>query len=61
MNLENFRFRDLHPNVLLEMTTDRYVGWIGQVYSKGRYEQRISRRTHVVGGKGRTTGLIFAL
>jgi hypothetical protein len=47
--------------VLLEMTTDRYAGWIGQVYSKGRYEQRISRRTHVVGGKGRTTGLIFAL
>lgn len=49
MNLEDFQFRDLHPNVLLGTTTDRYAGWIGQIYSKGRYEQRISRRTHRVG------------
>jgi hypothetical protein len=51
MNLEDFQFRDLHPNVLLGTTTDRYAGWIGQIYSKGRYEQRISRRTHRVGGE----------
>jgi len=37
--------------VLLATTTDRYAGWIGQIYSKGRYEQRISRRTHRVGGE----------
>jgi uncharacterized protein YecE (DUF72 family) len=48
-NLENYKFRDLHPNVLLGTASDRYAGWIGQVYTEGRYT--ISRRTNKVGGK----------
>jgi len=31
--------------------SDRYAGWIGQIYTKERYEGRISRRTNKVGGK----------
>lgn len=49
--LEKFQFHGLHPNVLLGTTTDRYAGWMGQIYSKERYEGRITCRTHVVIGK----------
>jgi len=50
-DLEKFRFRGLHPKVFIGTTTDRYAGWIGQIYSKEPYQARISRRTHIVGGK----------
>lgn len=38
--------------VFLGTASDRYAGWIGQVYSKGRYEPRISRRTKKLGDQG---------
>ena len=50
-DLEKFQFRGLHPRVFIGTTTDRYAGWSGQIYSKERYQARISRRTHTVGGK----------
>ena len=46
-----FHFRDLHPDIYLGTTSDRYAGWIGQIYSRERYVGRINRRTNVVGGK----------
>lgn len=46
-----FHFRDLHPDLYLGTTSDRYAGWIGQIYSRERYVGRINRRTNVVGGK----------
>ena len=46
-----FAFRDLHPQVAIGTATDRYAGWIGQIYTPGRYEGRITRRTHEVGGR----------
>jgi uncharacterized protein YecE (DUF72 family) len=50
-DLETFHFRDLHTNIFMGTTSDRYAGWIGQIYSPGRYAGRITRRTNVVGGK----------
>jgi uncharacterized protein YecE (DUF72 family) len=50
-SIERFQFRNLHPKILLGTASDRYAGWIGQIYSKKRYEGRISRRTNTVGGK----------
>jgi uncharacterized protein YecE (DUF72 family) len=47
--LERFEFRGLHPRVLVGTASDRYAGWIGQVYSPGRYEDRITGRSHRVG------------
>jgi uncharacterized protein YecE (DUF72 family) len=47
----DFYFRDLHSQVFLRTASDRYAGWIGQIYSKGRYEGRISKRSKVIGGK----------
>jgi len=49
--LNKFQFRNLHPNIFLGTASDRYSGWIGQIYTKERYEGRISKRTDKVGGK----------
>ncbi len=48
---ERFHFRDLHPLVCLGTASDRYGGWIGQIYSPDRYSGRLSTRSHKVGGK----------
>lgn len=48
-NIEKFKFRDLHPKIFMGTASDRYAGWIGQIYSPGRYDKRITHRTHKVG------------
>ena len=50
MNIDAFQFRDLHPQVSLGTASDRYAGWIGQIYSEGKYDGRIKVRTKSVGG-----------
>ncbi len=47
--IENFQFRDLHPNVFIGTASDRYAGWIGQIYTRSRYINHITRRTKKVG------------
>jgi hypothetical protein len=46
---KKFRFRDLEAKVLIGTASDRYAGWIGQIYSGRRYEKGISRQGHKVG------------
>jgi hypothetical protein len=36
-DLKKYYFRGLHPNISIGMASDRYVWWIGQVYSEGQY------------------------
>lgn len=36
------------------MACDRYAGWVGQVYSEGRYTKEIKHRTHKIGEKSFT-------
>jgi uncharacterized protein YecE (DUF72 family) len=48
---KHFLFRELHRNLLIGTASDRYAGWIGQIYSEGRYEKGITRRSHKVGDK----------
>ena len=50
-HLETFTFRSLHPQILLGTASDRYAGWIGQIYSPDRYQGRITKRTKVIAGK----------
>ena len=50
-SFDKFHFRDLHPNVFMGTASDRYAGWIGQIYSQERYGKRISSRSKTVGGK----------
>ena len=51
LNLDQFQFRGLHPDVFLGTASDRYAGWIGQIYSETDHSDRISRSSHTVGGK----------
>jgi uncharacterized protein YecE (DUF72 family) len=50
-NCDAFQFRGLHPDVFLGTASDRYAGWLGQLYTPERYAGRITRRTNNVGGK----------
>ncbi len=54
INLKRYQFRGLHPNISIGMASDRYAGWIGQVYSEGRYTKEIKPRTHKIGEKSFT-------
>jgi uncharacterized protein YecE (DUF72 family) len=53
-NLKYFQFRNLHPDVFMGTASDRYAGWIGQIYSGQSYAGRINRRQKRVGGKNFT-------
>ncbi len=50
LNVEGFQFRGLHPHVFMGTASDRYAGWLGQIYSEQRYAGRISRRKKTIGG-----------
>lgn len=50
--IEHFKFRGVHSNVFMGTASDRYAGWIGQIYSGERYANKINRRSKTIGGKG---------
>lgn len=45
-----FRFRDLHPGLFLGTASDRYAGWLGQIYTPEKYLGRITRRPKTLKG-----------
>ena len=55
---EKFLFRDLHPNVCMGTASDRYEGWIGQIYTKEKFEGKISRRPKMIAGKALSEGVL---
>jgi uncharacterized protein YecE (DUF72 family) len=57
-SLEKFMFRDLHPGVCLGTASDRYGGWLGQIYSPERFGGKISKRSKTVGGRTVTEELL---
>jgi uncharacterized protein YecE (DUF72 family) len=48
-DIKNFNFRNLHPMVKMSTASDRYAGWLGQIYTEERYRSRINQRTKAVG------------
>ena len=48
---ERFLFRNIHPDLYMGTASDRYAGWIGQIYTAERYEGRITRRRKKLGGR----------
>jgi uncharacterized protein YecE (DUF72 family) len=46
-----FDFRNLAPGIELGTASDRYAGWLGQIYTPGKYEGKISGRKRRLGGK----------
>jgi uncharacterized protein YecE (DUF72 family) len=53
-NPKTFHFRNLHPQFLIGTASDRYAGWIGQIYSQDHYQGRVTSRTKIIGGKSYT-------
>jgi uncharacterized protein YecE (DUF72 family) len=49
-SIQRFFFRDLHPGVSMGTASDRYAGWVGQIYSPDRFGEKISKRSKTVGG-----------
>jgi len=50
-DLGKFRFRDVHSLVRIGTASDRYAGWLGQIYSEERYRGRITHRNKAVGDR----------
>jgi uncharacterized protein YecE (DUF72 family) len=48
---ETFQFRHIHPNLLIGTASDRYAGWIGQIYSEEQFGTAVSARPKTVRGK----------
>lgn len=46
---EKFFFRGLHPSISIGTASDRYKGWLGEIYSEDLYRGRITSRTNKVG------------
>ncbi len=57
-NIEKFYFRDLHPGVSLGTASDRYAGWLGQIYSSERFGEKITKRSKIVGAQTVTEQLL---
>jgi len=50
-DFETFHFRHIHPKVFIGTASDRYAGWVGQIYSEARFGKAVSARPKTVGGK----------
>jgi uncharacterized protein YecE (DUF72 family) len=53
-DIQRFMFHGLHPLVRLGTASDRYAGWIGQIYPEQLYAGKISRRAKTVGDQAVT-------
>ena len=48
---DDFNFHDLHPHARFGTASDRYAGWLGQIYSEATFGERISSRKRTLGGR----------
>lgn len=48
--LEEYDFRDVYPHVRFGTASDRYAGWIGQIYPE-EFSEEISSRKRSLGGR----------
>ena len=44
-----YQFHDVHPHVRFGTASDRYAGWLGQIYPEEKYTGRIKTRKKKVG------------
>lgn len=49
-DINAFDFRHIHPDVQFGTASDRYAGWIGQIYSES-WRERVSSRKRKLGGR----------
>ena len=46
-----YRFHDVHPHLRFGTASDRYAGWLGQIYPEDQYAGRIKTRKRKLGGQ----------
>jgi uncharacterized protein YecE (DUF72 family) len=46
---DKYIFRGIHPHISIGTASDRYRGWIGQIYTDGLYDGKMISRTNRVG------------
>ncbi len=46
---DKFFFRSVHPLISIGTASDRYKGWLGQIYTEELYQDRITSRAKKVG------------
>ena len=51
---DKFMFRGLHNRIKIGTASDRYSGWLGQIYTPELYTGRSTKRTNTVAGKNYT-------
>jgi len=49
--VDDYRFDHVHPNARFGSASDRYGGWVGQIYPKETYATKISERKRRLGGE----------
>lgn len=49
--VDDYNFRRLHPNVRFGTASDRYAGWVGQIYPEDEYAARLSSRSRTLQGQ----------
>ncbi len=49
-----YAFDDVHPHVRFGTASDRYGGWLGQIYPPEQYADRVSTRSRRMGGESFT-------
>lgn len=49
--IDNYDLRGVHPNVRFGTASDRYAGWLGQIYPKAEYADRVSKRNRTLQGQ----------
>lgn len=49
--VDTYKFREVHPHVRFGTASDRYAGWIGQIYPEDPYADRISTRNRTLQGQ----------
>jgi uncharacterized protein YecE (DUF72 family) len=42
--IKHYYFRDAQPQLFVGTMSDRYAGWVGQIYSEDKYQDRITTR-----------------
>jgi uncharacterized protein YecE (DUF72 family) len=57
-DITKFMFRGLHSAVSMGTASDRYAGWLGQIYSRERFAGKVSKRAKTVGGQTVTEELL---
>lgn len=48
--LKQYYFRDIHPQLFVGAMSDRYAGWLGQIYAEDKYQGRITTRIKTLKG-----------